>query len=283
MITTVLVLAIGMTQIEGQVFVAGVNQAAAYAHIELVRSGRQVAEQYADGHGRFRFSGVAPGRYTVAVRSRGYESLEAEVDLMSDPSTATVLLELRKKPSRSARPTVVGLQQYMIPRNAQKEFERGRNAMQRKQWGKAVEYLERGLRSYSGDAAAHNDLGNSYRNLGRLEPAEQSFKRAIELNVSPYPSLNLAEVYVVQRRFDSAESVMLVAIGKFPNQGDAYYGLAHVYFVQELFDKAESLAVQALARPHRIADVHLLLAKIYDRTGNQSAMVRQLEEYRKER
>jgi hypothetical protein len=68
----------------------------------------------------------------------------------------------------------------------------------------------------------------------------------------------------------------------FPGEGDPYFALANAYFVQERFDDAEAMALEADSRTHRIADVHLLLAKIYLRRRNSTAVIRQLEMYLKE-
>jgi hypothetical protein len=122
MITSFLVFAIGMAQIEGQVFVAGMNETAAYARVALVRSGRVVKLQYANRDGRFRFAGVAPGRYTVSAGAKGYESRGAHVDLASGGSTATVVIELREKRIPSTRPTVVALREILLATKRRKRY-----------------------------------------------------------------------------------------------------------------------------------------------------------------
>ena len=284
MITTMLLLAtIVAADIDGQVFVSGRNEAVPFAKVALLHSQRPVDEQYTDGLGRFRFTALAPGRYTISVESNGYERATVEVDLVSSTDGGNAFVELRKSKAKSeSGPAVMSLRAYAVPREAQKEFGRARDRMKRGEWTKAIGHLEKGLRAYDADAAAHNDLGNSYRSLGQLDRAEQSFKRAIELGDSLYFSLNLAEVYLAQKRFQEAEAVVAAAILKFPEEGDPYYGLANVYFVQERFQDAEAAALEADSRKHRIADVHLLLAKIYVRSGNSAAVVVQLQTYLKE-
>jgi tetratricopeptide (TPR) repeat protein len=133
----------------------------------------------------------------------------------------------------------------------------------------------------SDSASVLNEMGNRYRKRDDFQRAETSFKRAMELSDSPYIALNLAEVYTAQNRFAEAEAVLESAIHRTPRNGDAYYGLALVYFEEGRLENAESAAVQADSYPHRVADLHLLLAKIYERL-NPEKVGEQLRLYLKE-
>ena len=262
---------------------AGGNQAVPFARVAVVQSGQPVNEQYTDSLGRFGFSLPAQGRYFISVEHPAYERATIEMDAFSPGDHGIVTIELRPAAGRRAPgPIVMPLQDYLIPKDARKEFDRARGRMKRGDCGKAIDHFEKGLSIYADDASAHNDLGNCYRRLERLDRAEQSFKRAIVLGHSLYFSLNLAEVYVRQKRFDDAGAVLADAMRAFPGEGDPYFALANAYFVQERFDDAEAMALEADSRTHRIADLHLLLAKIYLRRRNSAAVIRQLEMYLKE-
>jgi tetratricopeptide (TPR) repeat protein len=78
-------------------------------------------------------------------------------------------------------------------------------------------------------------------------------------------TINIAEAYIAQKRFNEAEAVLKRAAARMPANGDIYYGLALAYFEEKRFDEAEAAALEAHMRAHRIADVHLILAKIYAR------------------
>ncbi|HYR90831.1 MAG TPA: tetratricopeptide repeat protein [Terriglobia bacterium] len=282
MITGILLFTI-LAQIEGRVFTAGGNHAVPFAKVALIQSGQPVSEQYTDSLGRFRFPVVAQGRYFISVEHPEYERATVEMDAFSPVDHGNVTIELRPAGGRRGTgPVVMSLRDYRIPKDAQKEFDRARDRMKRGDCGKAIDHFEKGLNLYAGDAPAHNDLGNCYRRLEQLDRAEQSFKRAIDLGHSLYFSLNLAEVYLTQKRFEDAGAVLVDAIRAFPGEGDPYFALANVYFVQERLDDAEAMALEADSRTHRIADVHLLLAKIYLRRRNSAAVIRQLEIYLKE-
>src|SRR5262249_48126956 len=152
---------------------------------------------------------------------------------------------------------------YAVPKDARKEFDRARKDIERQNCAKAIEHLEKGLRMYDRDASALNELGNCYRQLGRFESAETSFKRAMTLSAEGYIVMNLAEVYTAQKRFDDAETVLLESIGKAKGDGDVYYALAAAYYQEGRLEDAEAAALQADSRTHRLPDLHLLLAKIY--------------------
>jgi predicted Zn-dependent protease len=183
--------------------------------------------------------------------------------------------------AQSGTQPTISLKQ-LIPKGAAKEFDRAQQEIKKDNCAEAIRHLERGLRAFDKDASAHNDLGNCYRRLNRLDQSEAAFKRARELTDSVYVALNLAEVYTAQRRFEEAKAVLNEAIARKPDSGDAFYRLALVYFEEGRLDECEVAALQAEARPHQIADLHLVLGKLYFDKGNHAASIRQLESYLKE-
>jgi tetratricopeptide (TPR) repeat protein len=209
-----------------------------------------------------------------------YQASSIEIDA---PAVAfPVFVDLVRKRVVETKPSVKPLREYLVPKGAQKEFDRGRDSARQQDCGNAIVHFEKGIRLFDGDASAHNELGNCYRKLGRLDRAEDSFKRARALTDSVYVALNLAEVYTSQRRLDEAEALLLEAIKHRPEAGDGYYGLALVYMQENRVEDAEAAALQADAHAHKIADVHLVLAEIYGQKRNVPAAIDQLQRYLKE-
>jgi tetratricopeptide (TPR) repeat protein len=281
MLTQLLPLALAaqlaVTTIEGQVRDARTGRGIAAARVELSYAQTPVDSRYSDADGRFRFAHVASGRYKISVHYTGYESSSVELELPWD-TFAVVDLTRKRTPSTDVEP-VISVRQYLVPKDARKEFDRARKAARKQDCAKAVLHFEKGLRTFDQDASTHNDLGNCYRRLGAFEEAEIAFKRARALSDSVFVVLNLAEVYSAQKRFEEAEAVLLDAIRKQPGAGDAYYGLALIYAAQDALEEAEASARQADAHPHRIADVHLLLADLYVRQHKDAEAVRELKTY----
>src|SRR5262249_37920237 len=121
-----------------------------------------------------------------------------------------------------------------------------------------------------------------YTKLGRPDRAEDSLLQASALSDAPEVALKLGELYVAQRRYKDAETLLVEGIRRHPETGDLYHALGTVYFAQGRDDEAEALAKQAHLKPHTIADVHLLLAKIYLKRRDLAAVADQLEVYLRE-
>jgi tetratricopeptide (TPR) repeat protein len=281
--TTQTLLLLVLTQlgtINGQIRDLRTHAAIPMARVELLRARTPVDTEITDSEGRFRFTYVAPGPYTISVDHADYQASSIEIDA---PSTAfPVFVDLARKRVVETKASVRPLREYLVPKGAQKEFDRGRDSVRQQDCSSAIVHFEKGLRLFDGDASAHNELGNCYRKVGRFDRAEDSFKRARALTDSEYVVLNLAEVYTSQKRFDEAETLLLETIKQKPQAGDAYYGLALVYMLENRVDDAEAASLQADARKHKIADVHLVLAEIYRQKQNGSAAVEQLQRYLRE-
>jgi len=267
--------------ISGQVRDARTHGAIGMASVELWNSQTPVDQQYTDGDGRFRFVLSGAGRYTIAVDYLGYDRNQVPID-MSAAAFPIVIELVRKKNSMTKLRPEISVREFLVPKPARQEFDRARKEARRENCAKAIDHFQEGLRIFSEDASAHNDLGNCYRRLGQLDRAEDSFNRAMSLSDSVYVCLNLAEVYTTQKRFKEAESVLLQAVRKGSYTGDAYYGLALVYFQQNLMEEAEAAGLEAHHYPHQIADVHLVLAELHLRKNKQADAAQQLVTYLKE-
>jgi tetratricopeptide (TPR) repeat protein len=269
-----------VSAIDGIVRDARTHRAIPQANVEMFQSQTPVATQWTNADGRFGFGPLQPGHYEIVVVVSGYQTAMMDFDLPATVSPMTIEMNQKTVPQFSAH-LAIPLKQLM-PNRAAKEFNRAQQEIRKDNCAEAIGHLERGLRAFDKDASAHNDLGNCYRKLNRLDRAEASFKRARELTDSVYVALNLAEVYTAEHRFEEAKAVLNEAIGKNPDSGDAFYGLALLCFSEGRIDAGEAAALQAETRPHQIADLHLVLGKLYFNKGNYAASIRQLESYLKE-
>jgi tetratricopeptide (TPR) repeat protein len=266
--------------IEGQVRDARTHMPITLAKVELWTLQTPVNLQHTNSDGRFQFVNLADGDYSISVSYSGYQP--AYVDISMPLAGLPIVIDIvRRETSPTIQPSI-SLREYLVPKNARKEFGRARKEVTRQDCRRAITHFENGLRVFDQDASAHNDLGNCYRQLGQLDRAEASFLRARELTDSIYVSLNLAEVYTAQKRFKEAETVLLRAVEKGSKTGDGYYGLALVYLQQGRLDDAEAALLRADSYPHQIADIHVVLAEIYWQKQKSSDAFSQLERYLQE-
>src|SRR4030095_10331334 len=233
--------------IEGQVRDARTHMPITLAKVELWTLQTPVNLQHTNSDGRFQFVNLADGDYSISVSYSGYQP--AYVDISMPLAGLPIVIDIvRRETSPTNIQPSISLREYLVPKNARKEFDRARKEVTRQDCRSAVTHFENGLQVFDQDASAHNDLGNCYRQLGELDRAEASFLRARELTDSIYVSLNLAEVYTAQKRLDDREAALVRA--------DSY--------------------------PHQIADIHVVLAEIYWQKQKSSDAFSQLERYLQE-
>jgi len=144
---------------------------------------------------------------------------------------------------------------------------------------KAMPHLQKAIALAPKYGEAHNELGICLLKQNKLSEAEAAFRRATDLNATIYPSMNLADLYAKQKRFDEALRVLQKSMAANPTEGDLLFAVARIYFDQGDMRKAEFAGLEAHSRTHRTADVHLLLAKIYLSANNYPALTTQLETY----
>jgi tetratricopeptide (TPR) repeat protein len=166
-----------------------------------------------------------------------------------------------------------------ISRAAKREFEAGLKDRKSGNCDKAIPRLQKaiGLAPKYGDA--HNELGICLLKQSKLSEAEAAFRSAVEWNGPIDASINLADLYTRQKRFDEGLQLLQKSLTANPTEGDLFFALARIYFDQGELRKAEYAGLEAHSRIHRSAEVHLLLAKIYLSTGNHPALSTQFETY----
>jgi tetratricopeptide (TPR) repeat protein len=250
------------------------------ATVQLLRERQIVYEQFTDLDGRFEFPAVEPGRYVVRAVYEDLPEAEVTVELINGNSRHRVPITIRP-PARApvGKTQTIAVKQLTIPKAARKAYEDGLKSRKAGNCGKALPQLKKAteLAPHYGDA--QNELGNCLKAQGKLVEAEAAFKIAIQYDETIYPSINLADLYVTQKRFDEASVVIQRSLAKDPTEGDLFFAMARIYFDQGQIEKAEANALEAHSRLHRTPDVHLLLAKIYLERKNTGALITQLETY----
>ena len=265
--------------IGGTVRTAGGSAIPGTVRVRLESPGAPSQEQLAS-NGRFEFAGVAPGWYTVAVRAPQFEDVALPV---LAPSEGEIIVTLHPKPivaASSAR--AVSVFEYQIPKAARQQFGGAQKAARKNDCDGAIKRLKQAIEIFGEYAEAHNEMGNCYVKTGATALAEESFKKALRFTPAVYPALNLADLYASEGRFNEADDVLTNAIHRSPAEGNGYYALAVLRFRQDRLEEAEQFARQAHSYRLHAADVHLLLAKVYQRGANEESVLRELELYVKE-
>jgi tetratricopeptide (TPR) repeat protein len=165
------------------------------------------------------------------------------------------------------------------PRAAKREYEAALKDRKAGNCEKAIPRLQKAIALAPKFGEAHNELGICLLKQSKLSDAEAAFRTAVELNATIDASINLADLYAKQRKFDEALQVLKKSLATNPTEGDLFFAVARICFDQGDVRKAELAGLEAHSRFHRGADVHLLLAKIYLSANNYPALATQLDTY----
>jgi len=265
--------------IDGEVRIGSARGLAKPATVQLLHERQIVYEQFTGLDGRFEFHGVAPNHYVIRAIYESMPEADVAVDLMAGSISYRVPITINPPKTKSEKASVVSVDQLLIPAAARHEYEEGLKDRKVGLCDKAVPHLQKAVQIAPKYGEAYNEIGNCLKTQGNFMEAESAFKKAIEQNATIYPTMNLADLYVAQKKFDQAAQAVEASIAKNPNEGDLLFALARIYFEQGRMKEAETTALAAHSKIHRTADVHLLLAKIYLAAKDFPALVSQLETY----
>jgi len=111
-----------------------------------------------------------------------------------------------------------------------------------------VKHLEKSLKLSPTQPETHNDLGNAYKELGRLDDAIASYKRAIALNPKFTPAHNnLGNVFQDRGKHKEALICYASALKIDPRFSDAYFNRGNSLHELRRFDEAVADYDKAIA------------------------------------
>jgi tetratricopeptide (TPR) repeat protein len=272
-----ILLASSKVDIQGEV-VAGRPRIDKPALVRLIKGTVAIQEMLVDTRGRFKFRNVDPGSYVIHVECDGY--FGQDVPLVAADSTPHVSITLQRTPDDNAFSHAFDpFREFDIPSRARKEFDLGLREKKSGQCAKAIPHFQKAIAVYSRYGEAFGEIGRCYVQMENLAGAEESFKKAVTFGSGVNPTVELANLYVSERRLDDAEALITPLLRQNPAEGELYAALARIYYAKGRIREAEVAGLEAHSRGHESADVHLILAKIYESQGNRPALITQLRTY----
>ncbi|MDT7808922.1 MAG: hypothetical protein QOJ70_2735 [Acidobacteriota bacterium] len=246
-------------------------------------SGGYIGEERTDRLGKFRFSGLAAAQYVVTVHMPGYQDIQRQVDLETNP---TEYLQLQLAPDKvtahapssaaTGRTADAG-----APPDAQAELEKGRMALlDDKDIDKGIAHLEKAVGVYPKFYEAQLLLGTAYMDAGKWEQSEAALRRAHEINTKSGASLvALGEVYRHQRKYAEAEKVLNEGLALEDKSASGHFTLGRVYWDRGDFVKAGPQVGRALQLKPDYAEAHLLAGNILLRARQAENALVEFQEY----
>jgi tetratricopeptide (TPR) repeat protein len=262
--------------IQGEVVTS--NRVATPILVRLFKGTMPIQQTLTDDRGKFKFRKVDPGSYTIHAECDGYYPQDVSVQVSDATQPVNISLEaVHNDPAFTS--SFNPFREFEIPRQAKKELEEAMRDQKSPLCGKALPHLQKAVELYPRYGEAFTEIGRCYLLRNNPAAAEEAFKKAIQFTPEIYPSVNLATLYVNQGRLDEAQDLITRLLPKNQAQGDLYGALARIYFAKGRIRDAELAGLEAHARGHQSADVHLILAKIYEDQHNRSALMTQLLTY----
>ena len=268
-------------EVSGQVNLAGANAAAHDLPVRLERfSGGVIDQVNTDARGRFRFANLQRGYYKVIISAPGFAPAQQDADLTLLVKAYLVFTLAASEPNKTTHASISDVVDARIPSSARDEFERGRDALTRKNHSEAIIHFQKAASLYPNYFAAQLLLGTAYMDLRDWQKAETAMKRGLEIKADdPAPMLALGEVYWRQRRFDEAEHTLLEGLKLDESNWHGHFTLARLYWEKGDVLKAGPCIGRTLQLKPDFAEGHLLAGNVLLKVGQQQRARIEYEEY----
>ena len=242
-----------------------------------------------DDRGRFVFSDVAAGLYTVTIdREEGYEPVSREVQITKTrnfvPETYSVMIRLRAVEGKgTTKPSVVNAANAGVPAKALAFYQNASKLAREKDYEGAIKELELAVTEYPSYFNALNMIGMLHLRLNNLERADKSFKAALKINPDAFePLLNRGITLFRLTRFKDAEKSLRQTLKIKPDSAVAHYYLGRTLNKLGRNEEAETAFLTCLKMsPDDFKEAHRLLASIYLDRGALPRVIDELETYLK--
>ena len=228
-----------------------------------------VAESFTDDTGRVNFHGVRPGSYFLRARGPDVEESSGSTFLIAPRESYhnESLYVRRKTPTASVdstatRPTV-HVNDLNVPRNAEKKYEKGMEALRKGSLEKARGLFEEAVAQHPQYPSAYNALGVAYMQLGRPAEGRAAFEKAITLDERfALPYLNLGKIAMSENHPEEAVIHLTKCVANDPLNPEALSRLAYNELLVGNLDKAIADAHKVHSLPHSGFEAsHLIAAR----------------------
>lgn len=240
-----------------------------------------------DDTGKFVFSGVGSGLYTVVVDSeKEFAPARQEVEFVRrrGRETHSVTISLREATNTKSKEkaSVISAANAGVPKRAMSFYEKASTLTAAKDYRGAIEQLKLAVAEYPAFVNALNQIGVLHLKLNELDKADEALKAALKIKPDAYePLINRGITLLRLVRFKEAETALRDAL-KVKQESAAYYYLGRTLNKMGRNDEAETAYLSSVKiSPGEFNEAHRLLAAIYLERGAMQRVVDELETYLK--
>lgn len=268
-------------EVAGQVNLAGANAVARDFPVRLERfSGGVIDQVNTDARGRFRFGNLQRGYYKVIINAPGFAPAQQDADLTLLVKAYLIFSLTASDSNKTTHASFADVIDARIPPSARDEFERGREALARKNHSEAIVHLQKAAAIYPEFFEAQLFLGTAFMDVRDWQKAETAMKRALEIRAGNPPALlALGEVYWRQKRYDEAERGLLDGLKLDEKNWHGHFTLARLYWEKGDVLKAGPCVGRTLQLKPDFAEGHLLAGNVLLKLSQQHRAKIEYEEY----
>lgn len=178
----------------------------------------------------------------------------------------------------------VPVERLNVPEKAQKEFQKGSESLNRKEWTEAKKHFHAAIAAYDRYDVAYNGLGMALASSGSTPEARTAFEKAISLNENFSEAYrNLARISLSEKKFDEVAQLLGKSLSSDPLNAWALTYSAYAELQLRRFDDALAHA----RRAHEIGDkglssAHIVAALALESMGRNDEAAREYRTYLQE-
>lgn len=242
----------------------------------------------ADASGRFRFSRLRAGEYTVSVMAPGRGEARITVEASAGTADAKGRVRVNIEIPEAAKADFerrhrVAATELAVTDRARREYDEARKALARRDSEAARKHLESAVAISPGFTDAWNNLGTIAYQTKQFERAAECFERALEADPAAYePLVNLGGVLINLGRMTDARTYNQHAVLARPNDALANSQLGITFFEMGQYGPAEKYLRRACELdPAHFSHPQLALAQIHIRENRRAEAIADLKGFLK--
>jgi tetratricopeptide (TPR) repeat protein len=283
----------GNNTIQGRVFTPSGKPVEGRLTVRLESTDMISKQTTTDSNGKFIFSGLTAGNFTLTVEGgKDYESTIEYPQIYKETSSTgarnvELAIQLRFKPENN--PAFSG-----VPKDALQLYTKGLESARKGDSKKAVEQLSGAVALYQNFPVALNELGVQYLRLGQPDKAAEALQKAVKLSPAEFSThLNYGIALLNKKSYADAETELreAIKINKDASTAHMYLGVALLtlsrdektrqYDMTKYEEAQKELETAAASGKPEVAMAHKYLGGIYMGNKDYKRAADELEIYLK--
>jgi tetratricopeptide (TPR) repeat protein len=239
-----------------------------------------------DDYGKFSFSGLGSGAYTVNIDDNAeFEAMSQQVDIQqprnAPPESYNVSFRLQPKTNGLSKASVVRSENANVPKKALEHYDKALILSKGGDFRTAIAELKLAIEKYPAFMLALTELGIQQLNLGELEEADKSFEAALKIDPKAYEAtINRGIGLFRQKHYAEAEIYLRASLEIKNGSATGHFYLGRALMGLNKLDEAEKELNNALgSRKEQMIEVHRMLTQLYIQKRDYEKALQELETY----